>query len=138
MAAPASTKSEFFAKYEGFQLKPQASVLDEFQRLAAQRQWKPGSKSRTYEKAWQKCIGVSVAPGQLVQLGGEMAVVLDGLERLNVSERPPTKISRRRVAAEFSLHYGYDSSKKEKWQDVCRDCGLSSIPTSITMCKKVV
>ena len=38
--------------------------------------------------------------------------------------------------AAFTLHYGKDETKLEKWQQLCYDCGLPSGP-SIKKCKAV-
>lgn len=38
--------------------------------------------------------------------------------------------------AEFNVNYG-SSDKLQGWQDLCRDVGITPIPTSIKQCKKV-
>lgn len=145
----ASTRSAFFDSYEGFQLNPQASLYTEFRRLATSRGWKQGSNSKVFEKAWCRCFGNDIPVGHnidLVNRSGpkgslddedEPSLLLE-LQDLNIKETASTKIRKGRVVAEFTSHYGADVSKLEKWQDVCRDCGVHPVPASIKQCKKVI
>jgi hypothetical protein len=40
-------------------------------------------------------------------------------------------------ASVFDSFYGTDTSKLEKWQELCREVGIQEPPNSITRCKKV-
>ncbi len=39
--------------------------------------------------------------------------------------------------AEFALHFSSDTTKLEKWQELCRTVGIEEVPRSITQCRKV-
>lgn len=41
------------------------------------------------------------------------------------------------IAGEIDAIYGRDTSKLEKWQELCRDVKIEPVPSSITQCKKV-
>lgn len=46
----------FFDEFPDFIPNPSAPISQEFARLAAQRKWKRGSKSKKYEINWRKCV----------------------------------------------------------------------------------
>ncbi len=120
-----SAMSSFFDQYPGFQHNPQASLFHDFKRLAAYRGWTQGSKSQKYEKAWRTCFGPDVPVRQ---------------EPTGIAQEPHQRRRKAavwRVARDFDTYYGSDASKKEKWQQVCRDCGLAPIPSSIKKCKEI-
>ncbi|PYH48003.1 uncharacterized protein BP01DRAFT_363190 [Aspergillus saccharolyticus JOP 1030-1] len=48
--------STFWQDFPDFELKPDAAMIDEFKRLAAQRGWKEGSK--TWRKRWSAFINL--------------------------------------------------------------------------------
>lgn len=41
------------------------------------------------------------------------------------------------IAGEVDAIYGTDTTKLEKWQELCRDVKIEPIPGSVTKCKKV-
>lgn len=41
------------------------------------------------------------------------------------------------IAGELDAIYGTDTTKLEKWQELCRDVKIDPVPGSITKCKKV-
>lgn len=41
------------------------------------------------------------------------------------------------ITAEIDAIYGTDTTKLEKWQELCRDVKIEPAPLSITKCKKV-
>ncbi|KAK4997340.1 hypothetical protein LTR66_003222 [Elasticomyces elasticus] len=146
----ASTRSSFFDTYKGFELNPQASLYTEFRRIARSRGWKQGAKnSKTFEEAWRRCFGPDIPVGQnidLVSSSGpengaddkEMSSLLSMLQSLDVGEKPRVKIYKRCVAGKFTSHYGVDASRLEKWQEICHDCGIPVVLTSIKQCKKAL
>lgn len=62
---PASTKPEFFRRYD-FHSNPRASLYTEFLRLAENRKWQEGSKSKKFESAWSECFGLNVSVGDII------------------------------------------------------------------------
>ncbi|KAF2684414.1 hypothetical protein K458DRAFT_417998 [Lentithecium fluviatile CBS 122367] len=49
--------------------------------------------------------------------------------------------AKRRVDAiqgEFEYLYGTDTTRLDKWQDLCREVGIEEVPGSITKCKKAL
>lgn len=73
----------------------------------------------------------------LESIAGGIDTLLQNFRGFNISQNNKPSIARKRIAAEFAKYYGSDVSKRERWQEICRDCGLSSIPPSINKCKKV-
>ena len=147
--SPASTNPTFFEKYN-FDFDPHVSLYAEFLRLAESRQWKQGSKSKAFEQAWYTCSGSDVPVGCNVdkeagQVGAQRTTddevfssILLGLENLELATRATKKgMKCKDVGREFAMHYGADASLKERWQALCRDCGVNPPPSSITKCKKV-
>ena len=41
------------------------------------------------------------------------------------------------IAGEIDAIYGADTTKLEKWRELCRDIKIEPVPPSITKCKKV-
>ncbi|KAF2633688.1 hypothetical protein BU25DRAFT_416862 [Macroventuria anomochaeta] len=42
------------------------------------------------------------------------------------------------IAGEIEAIYGADTTKLEKWQELCRDVRIEPVPQSITKCKKAL
>jgi hypothetical protein len=53
------------------------------------------------------------------------------------SNKEKSKYRVEAIQEEFDHLYGTDTSKLEKWQQLCREVGISDVPNSITKCKKV-
>ncbi|KAG6991153.1 hypothetical protein G7Y79_00056g090340 [Physcia stellaris] len=80
--APASSRLSFFQRFQ-FEIRPEDSIHEEFERLAKARKWKKGSKRKLYEKAWRECFGEET--GEMNgQSEDEFTRVLSGLEGLNL------------------------------------------------------
>ena len=132
--APASSRMSFFQRFQ-FEIHPECSIYEEFERLARARNWKKGSKRRLYEKAWRECFGEELP----VETGeDEFARVVSDLEGLGLQGRR-SKRGRRlaKVAQQFTTYYGMDDKALESWQVLCADCGIGEAPGSIGKCKKV-
>lgn len=41
------------------------------------------------------------------------------------------------LTAEINFHYGAHMSRLDRWQELCEEVGIETIPTSITQCQKV-
>ncbi|KAL8792191.1 MAG: hypothetical protein Q9195_005213 [Heterodermia aff. obscurata] len=140
--ALASIRLSFFEKYE-FGIRNGFGIYDEFERLARTRNWRRGSKSRKYEKAWRECFGDDVPVGTMVEgsdMNGEeedeLAQLLSELENLDLQGgRREERL--RHVAQQFTTYYGMDDRVLESWQALCQDCGIDGHFTSIRKCKKV-
>ncbi len=144
----ASTRSTFFQQYN-FDFDPCATLHTEFRRLAKFRKWKQGSNSKIFEKAWDQCFGSEVPVGCNIDQGEslvgaqydtdnkEFSCVLRSLQSLDLDRGTKKRARVRRVGTEFASHYGSDASITERWQALCRDCGINPVPSSISQCKKV-
>ena len=145
----ASTNTAFFQKRD-FVFDPHASLYTEFYRLANSRQWKQGSKKKTFEKAWYECFGPGVPVGEKINEVADrngaqpkteedvFSSMLHGLINLGLGTRTVNRgMKRKDVESNFRTHYGVDASVLGTWQALCRDCGLDPPPSSITTCKKV-
>ena len=135
----ASTRSAFFEKYD-FSIDPNASLYNEFDRLAKDRNWKQRSKKRLFENAWCDCFGPDVPVGCNIDKGkyhvqeaeDDLLSVLHKFQNLDLAGRAP-----KRVHVEFTSFYGSDANNLEIWQTLCEDCGVNRVPVSISKCKKV-
>ena len=137
-AVLAQTRSAFFRKY-GFEYDARAKLESEFYRLAKKRKWKPGASRKVFEKAWKECFGTDCLVDQDDQdkQGDQLALVLQ-LQRLELEEGMTDRERYlTQVSWEFDQHYGGDEGVLEKWQLLCRDCGIEEDPPTITRCKKV-
>ncbi len=145
----ASTRSAFFQQYD-FPFDPHATLHAEFRRLATNRNWKQGSNSKIFEKAWDHCFGPEVPVGCNIdrresrtgaQHGtddDEFFSMLRSLQSLDLEGGTTKRKGRiQRVGPEFASHYGSDAGIREKWQALCQDCGVNPVPPSINQCKKV-
>ena len=144
----ASTRSAFFQQYD-FDFDPCATLHIEFRRLAKFRKWKQGSNSKIFEKAWDQCFGLEVPVGYNIDereslVGAQYDMdnkdffyVMHSLQSLNLEGETKKRARARRVGMEFASHYGSDACVTERWQALCRDCGINPVPPSITQCKKV-
>ena len=142
----ALTRSAFFQQYD-FDFDPCATLHTEFRRLAKIRKWKQGSNSKTFEKAWDRCFGSEVPVGYNIDerrslIGAQydmdnkdFSSVMHSLQSLDLGGGKKKRA--RRVGVEFASHYGSDARVTERWQALCRDCGINPVPPSITQCKKV-
>lgn len=92
----ARTAEPYLSKYPDFMPDPQATCSDNFDGLAAIRDWAEGGRR------WRK-------------------------------ER------REYLLSEYDIHLGFldKDSKLEGYQDLCRELRVTSVPDSITKCKKV-
>ena len=138
--APASSRLSFFQRFQ-FEIRPENSIHDEFERLAKARNWKKGSKRKLYEKAWRECFG-ETAPLDKGEMNGqsedEFTRVLSGLSGLNLEgKRSKREKQLANVARQFTTYYGMDDKALESWQMLCLDCGIGGAPASIGKCKKV-
>ena len=134
----ASTRSEFFRRYNGFELRPQASLYAEFVRLAKARQWKRGSNSKVYEKSWRLCFGDAVPVGRDIgYVDTEDDELIAKLQDLNISRGSKKKLKHKEVAPEFTAFYGSASNDLQVWQQMCRDCGIKDVPGKLSQCKAV-
>ena len=136
--APASSRLLFFERYN-FVIRNGSSVNEEFERLARTRNWKRGSKSGKYEKAWRECFGDSLPVGTNVEEETEIVYLLHDLEDLDLQGRKGDNRQEQlhRVARQFGTYYGMDDRALESWQALCRDCGIDGELASIKKCKKV-
>lgn len=145
----APTRSAFFQHYD-FQFDPHATLRTEFRRLAKHRGWKQGSNSKIFEKAWAHCFGPEVpvdcnidrrksrTGAQHGTDDDEFSSMLHSLQSLDLEGGTTKRKGRiQRVGPEFASHYGSDAGIAEKWQMLCRDCGVNPVPSSINQCKKV-
>ena len=67
----------------------------------------------------------------------EFSCVLRSLQNLDLDGGTKKRARARRVGTEFASHYGSDAHVTERWQALCRDCGVNPVPPSIGQCKKV-
>lgn len=142
--ALASTRLSFFTRY-GLVIQNGWSIFDGFERLATTRNWRRGSKSRKYEKAWRECFGDSIPVGNTRgQEEEEFAQLLSDLEDFDLEDpdlqgRKGGKRQKqlRKVAQQFGTYYGMDDRALESWQVLCMDCGIDGELASINECKKV-
>ena len=143
--ALASTRLSFFERYE-FGIRNGFGIYDEFERLARARNWRQGSRSRKYDKAWRECFGEDVPVGIMVEgsdvKGQEedgLASLLSDLEGLDLQGRRGGKREERlrHVARQFTTYYGMDDRALESWQALCQDCGIDGYLASKRECKKV-
>ena len=144
----ASARSAFFQQYN-FDFDHSATLHTEFRRLAKIRQWKQGSNSRIFEKAWHQCFGLEVPVGYNIdglksrvgaQFGTdnkEFPSMLRSLQTLDLEGGASKKARFRSAGTEFESHYGSDARVSERWQTLCQDCGVNPVPSSINQCKKV-
>jgi len=144
----ASTRSAFFQQYK-FDFDPLATLHIEFRRLAKIRNWKQGSNSRIFEKAWSQCFGSEVPVGHNIdgmesRVGAQYGTdnedflsMLRSLQSLDLEGGTNKKARVRRAGTEFASHYGSDARVTERWQALCQDCGVNPVPSSINQCKKV-
>ncbi|OCL11914.1 hypothetical protein AOQ84DRAFT_386496 [Glonium stellatum] len=139
----AVTKLVFFENYHDFRVDPEASLFEEFHRLARKRQWKQGANSKLFEKSWCQCFGDDIPVGlnidELVNntesLDDDEALLVSKLQNLRIDKKRKSKIKKSAVAPQFTFHYGEDASNFEKWQQLCLDCGIKLVPDSIKQCK---
>ena len=134
--APASSRLSFFQRFQ-FEIHPEYSIHEEFERLAKARKWKKGSKRKLYEKAWRECFGEET--GEINgQREDEFTRVVSGLEGLNLQGKGSKREKQlAKVARQFTTYYGMDDRALESWQMLCVDCGIGGVPASIGKCKKV-
>ena len=127
----ASKRSAFFQNYD-FQFDPHATLHTEFRRLAKYRKWKQGSKSKIFEKAWDRYFSPEVPVGFNInrrqnrngaqhKVGdNELYSMLHSLQSLDIEgRRSKRKIQAQRVGPEFASHYG--------------SCQISDYPSNTTM-----
>jgi len=144
----ASARPAFFQQYN-FDFDPHATLHTEFRRWAKIRNWKQGSNSRIFEKAWSQCFGSEVPVGHNIdgmesrfeaQYGTDnedFSSMLRSLQSLDLEGGTNKKARVRRAGTEFASHYGSDARVTKRWQALCQDCGVNLVPSSINQCKKV-
>ncbi|KAF2819049.1 hypothetical protein CC86DRAFT_398966 [Ophiobolus disseminans] len=70
------------------------------------------------------------------------ATFLANFKRLAIQEAWPKKEQKARCPdafdAEFDLQFGTNTKKLEAWQEMCKECGITPVPPSITQCKKAL
>lgn len=139
----ASTRSAFFRQYS-FDLDPDASLHCEFHRLARSRKWKQGSNSKIFDKAWNHCFGSDVPVGSNIDKAqhgtdnDDFFSMLHSLQNLDLGGKTGKGAKAQTVGTEFTSFYGNDARVTERWQELCRDCGINPAPPSIGQCKKVL
>ena len=139
--ALASTRYSFFQRYQ-FECRQEASLYEEFRRLAKERKWKQGSNSNVYDKAWRECFGASVPVGTKMEDSQrdekELVNVISRLEDLDLEAKWMKREKKyRKAARKFATYYGMDDEALESWQALCQDCGIEGDLAPITACKKV-
>ncbi|KAF2835119.1 hypothetical protein M501DRAFT_1020114 [Patellaria atrata CBS 101060] len=155
--APASIHQQFwFSHFEDFELRYNADVVSEFQRLATHRRWKESSK--TYRKHHRACfepppsfitvppptapisfnsffnvVGFNYEPTATVEANFERLAKNQGWKQHTDEYR---FFREQAYDSEFNEHFG--DNKLAAWQEFCGELGVTIIPSSITQCKKTI
>ncbi|KAI9703456.1 MAG: hypothetical protein M1820_005929 [Bogoriella megaspora] len=144
--------TSFLRAFPNFHYDDDSTLLDNFYQLAENRRWADDSK--LWRLNWRNCFGFPyhqggpTVDGYFGQFPGFCYITTNTVQQnFNILAKwkgwaKKTEDYREEwstcLASFFAKHYGSNDEKLAAWQDLCRDAGHHSPPTSVTKCKKVM